>query len=86
LGLVAGKLLEVLLKHLMLAIVVGTWHESCQLLKHLLLIVREVVLGLGLGWVLGLMLGTIAVEKLRLGRLVELLVHLLKLLNASVAI
>jgi len=84
LGLVVSKLLKVLLKNLLLSIVVGTWHKPSQLLKHLLLIVLKVVLGLR--WLLRMMLSAIAVKKLCLGRLVELLVHLLKLLNASVAI
>ena len=75
-----SKLLELLLKHLLLATVIGSWHEPAKLLKHLLLIMWEVVLNLGE------LLGIVAVKELRLGRLVEWLLHLLMLLNASVAV
>lgn len=77
-GLRALELLEVLLEHL-LTTVVAAGHESAELLEHLL-IVLEVVLRNGR------VLGVAAVEELGLGVLVELLLHLLKLLNASVAV
>jgi hypothetical protein len=78
-GLRALELLEVLLEHLLLTTVVAAGHESAELLEHLL-IVLEVVLRNGR------VLGVAAVEELGLGVLVELLLHLLKLLNASVAV
>jgi hypothetical protein len=78
--LVVSKLLEVLLKNLLLATVISAWHEPAKLLKHLLLIMWEVVLDLGV------LLGIVAVKELSLGRLVEWLLHLLMLLNASVAV
>lgn len=77
-GLRALELLEVLLEHL-LTTVVAAGHESAELLEHLL-IVLEVILRNGR------VLGVAAVEVLGLGVLVELLLHLLKLLNASVAV
>jgi len=77
-GLRALELLEVLLEHL-LTTVVAAGHESAELLEHLL-IGLEVVLRNGR------VLGVAAVEVLGLGVLVELLLHLLKLLNASVAV
>jgi len=77
-GLGALELLEVLLEHL-LTTVVAAGHESAELLAPLL-IVLEVILRNGR------VLGVAAVEVMGLGVLVELLLHLLKLLNASVAV
>ena len=77
-GLRALELLKVLLEHL-LTTVVAAGHESAELLEHLLIVLKVVLRKCRV-------LGVAAVEVLGLGVLVELLLHLLKLLNASVAV
>lgn len=72
-------MLKVLLEHLLLTTIVAAGHESAKLLEHLLVVLEVVLRVSGV-------LGMAAVEELGLGILIELLLHLLKLLNASVAV